>query len=138
MANPRFRILLVEQEPSRRMNIEKNLAGLGYSRVAPLASMRELLSVIENTSSGFDLLVINEAVLRGAGAAFEHTVRSCPDIKNLLVYKGGNLELLSATHSPVSPMSFSLSCPPDQESIREVMSFVDKVNHRKAHVKNGH
>lgn len=45
MAKPRLRILLVDEEHSRRMNIEKNLAGLGHSRVAPLCSLRELLAI---------------------------------------------------------------------------------------------
>lgn len=36
MANPWLRIFLVDEDHSTRMNIEKNLASLGYHRVAPM------------------------------------------------------------------------------------------------------
>lgn len=126
MANPRLRILLVDEDDSRRMNIEKNLAGLGYSRVAPLASLRELLIVMDNALLPFDLLIIHEAVLGYAGRVLEQSVRECPVIKHLLVYQGNYLHVLSSVESSPSALSFSLPCPPDQASIKHVMSVVDK------------
>lgn len=128
MANPRLRILLVDEEHSRRMKIEKTLAGLGYSRVAPLSSMRELLVVLDNTLSRFDLLVINEAVLSSAGMMLEQRVRGCSEIMNLLVYKRGNLPLSPVSNAPVLSLNFSLSCLPDRESIQQVMKIVDKAS----------
>ncbi|MGF6131024.1 hypothetical protein QF019_006273 [Pseudomonas frederiksbergensis] len=135
MANPRLRILLVDEEHSRRMNIEKNLAGLGYCRIAPLASIRELLVILENALCSFELLVINESMLSSAGPILEHTLRSCPGVKNLLVYQSGDLQMSSIPNSPVSSMSFLLSFPPGRESLQQVMYFVDDAKGRKDHEK---
>lgn len=137
MADPRLRILLVDEEHSRRMNIEKNLAGLGYSRVAPLASLRELLSVIDNALHTFDLLVINQPLLSGAGPISEQWVRNCPDIRHLLVYQEADLQFFLAGNSANSSMNFSLSCLPDQQSIRQVMSFVDQTEGSCRHAVHG-
>jgi hypothetical protein len=49
MANPWLRILLVDEDHSTRMNIEKNLASLGYHRFAPLSSLHDLLMIIDST-----------------------------------------------------------------------------------------
>lgn len=125
MTNPRLRILLVDEEHSRRMNIEKNLAGLGYSRVAPLSSLRELLVVIDNALSCFDLLIVNEVMFNGVDALFEERVRGCPRIKHLLVYRGAEVQL-SAVDSSLSSIHFSLSCPPDRTSIKHVMDVVER------------
>ncbi|MDB6047355.1 MAG: hypothetical protein JWR17_101 [Pseudomonas sp.] len=130
MANPRLRILLVDEEHSRRLSIEKHLAGLGYHRVAPLVSLRELLIILSCESYHFDLVVINESVLSGGGAALELAVRGSPDIKNLLVYQSGKVELPSSIRTSVSAMNFSMSCPPDKEAIRQVMSVIDRVEVR--------
>jgi hypothetical protein len=67
MVNPKLRILLVDEEHSRLVSIEENLSGLGYSRVAPLTSLRELLVILDNALSPFDLLIIHQAVLDNAG-----------------------------------------------------------------------
>jgi hypothetical protein len=67
MVNPKLRILLVDEEHSRLVIIEKHLSGLGYSRVAPLTSLRELLVILDNALSPFDLLIIHQAVLDNAG-----------------------------------------------------------------------
>lgn len=125
MANPRLRILLVDSIPSTRMNIEKYLSRLGYHRVAPLCSLRELLVIIENTLPVFDLLIINEQILINAGAVLEHSVRTSSAIRHILVYPGGVAQLSTAVSSPNSALSFSLSSTPDQISLKELMGFVD-------------
>ncbi|MBK5408861.1 histidine kinase [Pseudomonas sp. TH34] len=128
MANPKLRILLVDEEHSRLLSIEKNLSGLGYSRVAPLTSLRDLLAILDNALSTFDLLIIHQAVLDNAGEVLEHSVRSSSAIKHLLVYQGNTLQVLSSVEFSPSPMRLSLPCPPDRESIRQVMGFIDSVD----------
>lgn len=126
MVNPKLRILLVDEEHSRLLSIEKNLSVLGYSRVAPLTSLRELLVILDNALYPFDLLIIHQAVLDSAGEVLEHSVRSSPAIKHLLVYQGSTLQVLSSAELSPSPMRLSLPCPPDRESIRQVMGFIDR------------
>lgn len=135
MGNPKLRILLVDEEYSRLVSIEKNLSGLGYSRVAPLISLRELLVILENALSAFDLLIIHQAVLDNAGEMIEHSVRSSPAIKHLLVYQGNALQVLSSIQSSPLPMRLSLPCPPDRESIRQVMGFIDRAQLHGVHGK---
>jgi hypothetical protein len=130
MTNPRLRILLVDEEHSRRLSIEKHLAGLGYNRVAPLVSLRELLIIISCGSYHFDLVVINESVLSGGGAALELAVRGSPDIKNLLVYQSIDVQVSSSIRTSVPAMNFSMSCPPDKEALRQVMSVIDRAEVR--------
>ncbi|WP_244880441.1 histidine kinase [Pseudomonas lactis] len=109
------------------MSVEKYLAGFGYNRVAPLSSMRELLVVIENSLSDFDLLIINDSILNSAGVVLEQMVRSCSQIKHFLIYRSDDVQLSSSIGSSAS-MSFFLPCSPGGEAIRHVMSVVDKVD----------
>lgn len=125
MVNPKLRVLLVDEEQSRLVSIEKNLSGLGYSRVAPLTSFRDLLVILDNALCPFDLLIIHQVVLENAGEVLEQLVRSSPVIKHLLVYQGNTLQVLSTVES--SSMRFALPGPPDRESIKQVMGFIDKV-----------
>lgn len=126
MGNPKLRILLVDEEYSRLVSIEKNLSGLGYSRVAPLTSLRELLVILDNALYPFDLLIIHQAVLDRAGEVLAQSVRSSPAIKHLLVYQGSTLQVFSTVESSPSSMRLALPCPPDRESIRQVMGFIDR------------
>lgn len=126
MADPRLRILLLDAIHFRRMGIEKSLSALGYSRVAPLASLRELLVVMDNALCVFDLLIINASVLSHAGAVIEHSIRNCPAIKHLLVYQDSERLALPATESSTVVTVFTLPYPPDPESIRRIMGLIDK------------
>jgi hypothetical protein len=74
-------------------------------------------------------------LLSSAGRVLEQRVRGCAAIKNLLVYQSGDLQLSLVSHAAVSAPSFSLSCPPDQASIRLLMEFIDKAGARKRYDK---
>ncbi|MGY2339446.1 histidine kinase [Pseudomonas sp. SDO5532_S415] len=126
MANPWLRILLVDEDHSTRMNIEKNLASLGYHRVAPLSSLHELLVIIDSALCTFDLLIINEAVLKRAGPILDQGIRGYPDIRHSLIYQDASLHFSPFVDCSMSAMNFTLSGPPDRASINQVMNFIDK------------
>ncbi|UST72278.1 histidine kinase [Pseudomonas siliginis] len=126
MINPRLRILLIDEKHSRRLSIEKILASLGYSCVAPLSSLDELLQVIDYAFNDFDLLIINEASLKGAKQESEYAIRNCRYIKNFLIYQCNELNLIdTANISPVSSC-FVLPCLPDRGVIRNILNLVDR------------
>lgn len=126
MANPWLRILLVDEDHSTRMNIEKNLASLGYHRVAPLSSLRELLTIIDSALCTFDLLIINEAILKRAGPILDQGIRGYPDIRHSLIYQRASLHFSPFVDYSTSAMNFTLSGPPDRDAISQIMAFIDK------------
>lgn len=135
MVNPKLRILLVDDEPGRLQNIEKNLSALGYNRVAPLTSFRELLAVVDNALSPFDLLIIHQNILDKAGEVLEQSVRTTCAIKHLLVYQGDAEHVLCAVESRPSAMRFTLPCMPNNESIKHVMGHIDNAKYNEVHIK---
>lgn len=126
MANPWLRILLVDDDHSRRMNIEKNLASLGYHRVAPLSSLHDLLVIIDSELGTFDLLIINEALLSGAGSVLAQGRGGYPDIRHSLIYRSDHLNGSPGVEFSLSAMNFTLPGTPDREAIRQVMGLIDK------------
>lgn len=126
MVNPKLRILLVDEEHARLVGMEKNLSRLGYNRVAPLTSLRELLVILDNALTPFDLLIIHEAVLNNAGQVLGQSVRSSRAIKHLLVYRADTIQIFCTIESSPLSMRFALPCPPDQEAIRQLMDIVDQ------------
>ncbi|WP_178081745.1 MULTISPECIES: histidine kinase [unclassified Pseudomonas] len=128
MINPRLRILLVDEKHSRRLGIEKNLASLGYSCVAPFASQRDLLQVIDYALNDFDLLIINESTLRGAGQKSEYAIRNCPYIKNFLIYQCNELHFVAPANVSSASSCFVFPYLPDRGVIRNVLNFVDGGN----------
>ncbi|CRL51635.1 hypothetical protein PSHI_48280 [Pseudomonas sp. URMO17WK12:I11] len=126
MVNPRLRILLVDEKHSRRLGIEKNLASLGYSCVAPFSSQRELLQVIDYAFNYFDLLIINDSTLRGSGQESEYAIRNCPYIKNFLIYQNNELHFIVPTSVSPTSSCFVLPYLPDRGTISKIINFVDR------------
>ncbi|NWC93100.1 MULTISPECIES: histidine kinase [unclassified Pseudomonas] len=126
MVNPKLRILLVDEEHTRLVGMEKNLSRLGYNRVAPLTSLRELLVILDNALTPFDLLIIHEAVLNNAGEVLGESVRRSPAIKHLLFYRADTIKILCTVESSPLSMRFALPCPPDREAIRQLMDVVER------------
>ena len=132
IANPWLRVLIVDHDQYTRVKIDKTLASLGYHRVAPLSSFCELMTIIDGAMSVFDLLIINEAVLKSADSLFEQTIRDCPNIRHLLIYQEGDLQQTSAIEFSMQSTDFTLPRIPDRESISQVMSFIDMTTFIKA------
>lgn len=125
MADPRLRILLVDQVLPRRLSIEKALNTLGYWRIAPVSSLEEMLNIIERAVMPFELLVINEAVLYESGINLQQLIHDYPVIKNSLAYKDEELPVLLACAPLSKKINFLASTVPTTNSLRQVMGHID-------------
>lgn len=67
MRNKALRILIAEPEHSRQLSIEKMLNWLGYYRIALISTADEVQVLAESMLTPFDLLIVNEGVLRELG-----------------------------------------------------------------------
>lgn len=59
MSNKTLRILIADEQHFHRMKIERALNQMGYYRIAPVATLDELLCLLEYGSEPFDLLIFN-------------------------------------------------------------------------------
>ena len=125
MINPRLRIVLVDTDHSRRLSIEKNLGQLGYYRVVPISSLHELTALMDNAIDVFDLLVINEDVVRVAGIGLEKILHDYSCIRHSLTYKSAELHVLPGTQSLFPLCRFFASGVPDQPVLAQVMSRLE-------------
>jgi hypothetical protein len=125
IANPWLRVLIVDHDQYTRVKIDKILAGLGYHRIAPLNSLCELMTIIDGAMSEFDLLIINDAMLKNADSLVAQTVRDCPDIRYRLSYQDADLQQSNTVELSMQSTHFTLPGLPDRESISQAMSLID-------------
>lgn len=62
MPTPSLRILIVDDQPTQCLSIERMLNQQGYYRIAPLTSFDQLMALVDCVTEPFDLLVINSAM----------------------------------------------------------------------------
>ncbi|WP_277589336.1 response regulator [Pseudomonas chlororaphis] len=119
-----LRILIADSQHLQRLSIEKILNQYGYHRVAPIASLEELLTVIQYALEPFELLVINSALMVGSGHRIEDFCRNCPSILNALIYDGHAMQFFVMKGE--GQIIKKLSGVPDSDSIKNIMSLIDK------------
>lgn len=126
MSNPRLRIVLVEADHSRRMSIEKVLSHLGYHRIVPVSSQQELIVLLENAVDVFDLLIINEQIMRTVGERGKNLLSEYPCLKHSLIYHGAQLQVAHGigTGSVNPQCDFIASGVPDRPVLERVMAHV--------------
>lgn len=125
VATPHLRILIVDDQPWQRLNIEKMLNSNGYYRVAPIDSLYEFLLLAEQAVDKFDLVVINTAIKGSAQLDLEGFFRDCPSVRNVLMYEGKIPELVNVEAAGAKRIAMKLSGTPDARSIQGLMKLVD-------------
>lgn len=123
MASPKLRIMLVDTDHSRRMMVEKNLSHMGYHRVLPVASLTELMALLENAVAVYDLVVVNEDIALTAGFSIDQCLRDSACVKHSLIYKNPELQ---RGRSLVSACHFIASGVPDRPILTQVMRHVEE------------
>ncbi|AZC50511.1 hypothetical protein [Pseudomonas chlororaphis] len=125
MPTPSLRILIVDPQHSRRLNIEKMLNQQGYYRIAPMASFEDLLALAVHAIEPFDLLVVNSALVTDTAFNLDDFCRNCPSIRNVLMYEGEPVASQMMDDALGSKVIQKLSSTPDIESIKNLMGLVD-------------
>ncbi|WP_122300652.1 hypothetical protein [Pseudomonas azotoformans] len=119
-----LRILIADHAHLQRLNLERMLNHCGYHRVAPVASLEELLLIIEHAVDPFDLLVINSAFVGTATLDLEALCRECPCVRHALIYEG--LPMMSAAEGkPPARVIKKLPGVPDAAAIKGFMDQID-------------
>lgn len=125
MTSPQLRIVLVDSDHFQRMSIEKNLSCLGYHRVAPVSSLSELMTLMDNAVGVFDLLVINEHLAHVEGVRLDQLLCEYSCVQHSLVYKGAELQSVPDVHTLYSDCHFTASGVPDRPVLAQVMSRIE-------------
>ncbi|MEB0047312.1 MULTISPECIES: hypothetical protein [unclassified Pseudomonas] len=87
LINKTLRIMVAHEDQSQRLSIEKHLNTLGYYRVAPVTSFREVVLLSQLPGKAFDLLIVSRALyVAGEQCTFFGDKRT-PNIPNILIYE---------------------------------------------------
>jgi len=125
MPTPSLRILIVDDQHTQRLSIEKMLNQHGYHRIAPAACFDELLILIQCAVEPFDLLVINSSLVSDTTLSLDGISRYCPAIRHTLVYEDPPISKQDVVVNPGSKVVKSLSRPPDSRTIKDFMHMID-------------
>lgn len=125
MSNPRLRIVLVDNENTRRMDIEKTMSSIGYHRILPVSSALELIKLLENSAVTFDLLIINKEIMQSSGTRLDLILQNYSCVKHVLFYKSAELRAIidASTFNP--ECHFIAKGTPDRLVLAQVMNYID-------------
>ncbi|MGV8400867.1 response regulator [Pseudomonas aeruginosa] len=123
MRNKALRILVADKQHFHRMTIERELNALGYYRIAPINTLRDLLALIDFGDEAVDALVINAAFVGTGDFDLVSFCQDSADIRHALIY-GANetsaIQLVGRRHTWVSASSL-----PDAATLRALMFHAD-------------
>ncbi|MGY2292683.1 histidine kinase [Pseudomonas sp. SDO528_S397] len=125
MPTSSLRILVVDTLHERCLSIEKMLNHQGYHRIAPVTSLDELLTMVENAVTPFDLLVVNSALTGTSASSLVALFRYCSAVRHTLIYESPPLDPLTLLPAPGSKTIKTLAHPPDHETIKAFMQAID-------------
>lgn len=125
MSNKALRILIADGELIQRIKIEKMLNQLGYCRIAPMSSFKEIQSVTGHQGSSFDLLIINAALVRSEDVNLLKFCHETPQIRHALIYDGRCTQSFVVSVPVNQTIHLSLFQTPDCDSLRRCLDVVD-------------
>ncbi|GLO15689.1 hypothetical protein PPUJ20028_42750 [Pseudomonas putida] len=125
MANKTLRILIADEHPCQRLQLEKLLNGLGYYRIAPVESFEELQRLVHCALQPFNLLVGNIELASHAGVDLARFCRVSAQIQHALLYHSQQLKVPAVPRAERQAVSISLSQVPDNEALESFMGIID-------------
>ena len=117
MANKTLRILIADEHPCQRLQLEKLLNGLGYYRLAPVDSFEEL--------QPFHLLLGNIELASHVGVDLARFCRVSTQIQHALLYHSSQLKVPAVPQTERQSVSLSLPQVPDNEALESFMAIID-------------
>lgn len=125
MPNKCMRILIADEHPSQRLQLEKMLNALGYYRIAPVDNFDDLQRLVQCALQPFNLLIGNIDLASHAGVDLARFCRVSTQIQHALLYHSQHLKVPAVAQSERKAVSISLPKVPDSEALESFMSIID-------------
>jgi CheY-like chemotaxis protein len=125
MANKTLRILIADEHPCQRLQLEKLLNGLGYYRIAPVDSFEELQRLVQCALQPFHLLLGNIELASHVGVDLARFCRVSTQIQHALLYHSSQLKVPAVPQTERQSVSLSLPQVPDNEALESFMAVID-------------
>ncbi|MFJ2986108.1 MULTISPECIES: histidine kinase [unclassified Pseudomonas] len=125
MTNKTLRILIADEHPSQRLQLERLLNGLGYYRIAPVESFDELQRLVHCALQPFNLLVGNIELASHAGVDLARFCRVSAQIQHALLYHSRQLKVPVVPQTERQAVNVSLPQVPDNEALETFMAIID-------------
>ncbi|MDD1960419.1 MAG: histidine kinase [Pseudomonas capeferrum] len=125
MANKTLRILIADEHPCQRLQLEKLLNGLGYYRIAPVDSFEELQRLVQCALQPFHLLLGNIELASHVGVDLARFCRVSTQIQHALLYHSSQLKVPAVPQTERQSVSLSLPQVPDNEALESFMAIID-------------
>ena len=125
MTNKTLRILIADEHPHQRLQLEKLLNGLGYYRIAPVESFEELQRLVQCALQPFNLLLGNIELASHAGVDLARFCRVNAQIQHALLYHSQHLKVPVVPQTERQAVSVSLPQVPDNEALQSFMAIID-------------
>ncbi|QXI36940.1 histidine kinase [Pseudomonas xantholysinigenes] len=125
MPNKAMRILIADEHPEQRLQLERMLNALGYYRIAPVESFDDLQRLVHSALQPFNLLIGNIELASHAGVDLARFCRVSTQIQHALLYQSPHLKVPSVPPSDRHAVSISLPRAPDSEALESFMAIID-------------
>ena len=125
MTNKTLRILIADEHPHQRLQLEKLLNGLGYYRIAPVESFEELQRLVQCALQPFNLLLGNIELASHAGVDLARFCRVNAQIQHALLYHSQHLKVPVVPQTERQAVSVSLPQVPDNDALQSFMAIID-------------
>lgn len=125
MPDKSMRILIADEHPAQRLQLERMLNRLGYYRIAPVEDFDALQHLVQGALQPFQLLLGNIELGRHAGVELARFCRGCPQIQHVLLYHSQHLKVPSVPPTERRAVTVSLPKVPDNEALASFMAIID-------------
>lgn len=125
MTDKTLRILIADELDEQVVQIERTLNHLGYFRVVPVASLDELLTMVQSAFEPFDLLIANTDMAVRSGVDLPRFCKASPQVRHALLYEGQKVELPELGDPAQMKVSVSVAQLPDSEVLKTFMQIVE-------------
>lgn len=125
MPNKTMRILIADEHPCQRLQLEKMLNGLGYYRIAPVDSFEDLQRLVQSALQPFNLLIGNIELASHAGVDLARFCRVSNQIQHALLYHSQHLKMPAIPQAQRQAVNVSLPRAPDDEALQSFMAIID-------------
>ncbi|MBF8740934.1 histidine kinase [Pseudomonas guariconensis] len=126
MPNKTLRILIADEHPCQRLQLEKMLNGLGYYRIAPVESFEDLQRLVQSALQPFHLLIGCIELASHAGVDLVRFCRCSAQIQHALLYHSQHPKLPAVPKAQRQAVSVSLPQVPDDEALQSFMAIIDE------------
>lgn len=125
MPNKTMRILIADEHPAQRLQLERMLNALGYYRIAPVENFEDLQRFVQSALQPFNLLVGNIELASHAGVDLARFCRVSSQIQHALLYHSQHLKVPTVPQAERKAVSVSLPKVPDSEALESFMAIID-------------